>query len=65
MDIAETSDAANIPISKKNQCCAADEDVKEIVELHQGNVTIDSVSGKGSTLIIWLPRAIEPLTSLQ
>ena len=33
MDIAETSDAANIPISKKNQCCAADEDVKEIVEL--------------------------------
>ena len=39
--------------------------VKEIVELHQGNVTIDSVLGKGSTLTLWLPRAIEPLTSLQ
>ena len=39
--------------------------VKEIVELHHGNVTIDSVLGKGSTLTLWLPRAIEPLTSLQ
>ena len=39
--------------------------VKEIVELHHGNVTIDSVFGKGSTLTIWLPLAIEPLASLQ
>jgi len=39
--------------------------VKEIVELHHGNVTIDSVLGKGSTLTLWLPRAIKPLTSLQ
>ena len=39
--------------------------VKEIVELHHGNVTIDSVFGKGTTLTIWLPLAIEPLASLQ
>ncbi len=39
--------------------------VKEIVELHHGNVTIDSVFGKGTTLTLWLPRAIEPLASLQ
>jgi signal transduction histidine kinase len=39
--------------------------VKEIVELHHGNVTIDSVFGKGTTLTLWLPRAIKPLASLQ
>ncbi len=39
--------------------------VKEIVELHHGNVTIDSVFGKGTTLTLWLPLAIEPLASLQ
>jgi PAS domain S-box-containing protein len=32
--------------------------VKEIVELHHGSVTIDSVIDKGSTLTIWLPGGI-------
>ena len=33
MDTAETSDAADIPISEKNQCLVADdEDVEDIVE---------------------------------
>ena len=32
VDIAETSDAADIPISEKNQCLVADEDVEDIVE---------------------------------
>ena len=31
MDIAETSDAADIPISEKNQCLVADEDVEDIL----------------------------------
>jgi hypothetical protein len=33
VDTAETSDAANIPISEKNQCLVADEDIEDIVEL--------------------------------
>ena len=32
VDTAETSDAADIPISEKNQCLVADEDVEDLVE---------------------------------
>ena len=36
--------------------------VKEIVELHHGDVTIDSVFGKGTAITIWLPSDLQPLS---
>ena len=39
MDTAETSDAADVPISEKNQCRVADEDVEDIVELSTAGPT--------------------------
>jgi signal transduction histidine kinase len=29
--------------------------VKQIVELHQGTITVDSTIGRGTTINIWLP----------
>ncbi|MGB3404976.1 MAG: response regulator [Microcoleaceae cyanobacterium] len=29
--------------------------VKELVDLHQGRISVDSVYGKGTTFVIWLP----------
>jgi signal transduction histidine kinase len=29
--------------------------VKQIVELHQGTITVDSAVGRGTTINIWLP----------
>jgi signal transduction histidine kinase len=34
--------------------------VKQIVELHQGTITVDSAVGKGTTINIWLPRQHVP-----
>ena len=36
--------------------------VKEIVELHHGDVTIDSVIGKGTAITIWLPSDLQALS---
>jgi NO-binding membrane sensor protein with MHYT domain/nitrogen-specific signal transduction histidine kinase len=30
--------------------------VRQIVELHQGTITVDSTVGQGTTIVIWLPR---------
>lgn len=39
--------------------------VKELVELHGGNITIDSIYGEGSTFTVWLPMGNAHLPSDQ
>jgi signal transduction histidine kinase len=34
--------------------------VRQFVELHQGTITVDSTVGKGTTVLIWLPREHAP-----
>jgi GAF domain-containing protein/class 3 adenylate cyclase len=39
--------------------------VKELIELHGGKVTVDSVYGKGTTFTIWLPTGMAHLPAHQ